>query len=327
MTVVSRQNLPPTWAERVRIFLIINAKSPPAVEELREQVDRLRSGGHEVHPRLTFEAGDACRIADQAAAEGADLVIAAGGDGTINEVANGLYRHLRSRGEPADAGSRDVPRLALIPLGTANDLANNLGIPGEIAAAIDVAVRGEPVRVNVGEVNGRCFLNVSTGGFGAEATGEAPAATKRALGTFAYLIEAVKRFAALEPAQARFVAEEEIHHGPFLLFAVGNFRRTGGGTALTPLAQIHDDLLDVCIVKEVSRVEFLGLLPDLRSGNHLAHPAVIYRQVRSLEIESDVELHVNADGEPMRDRYFRYSLSPDSLVLMVPKENPETPAR
>jgi len=297
----------------VSITLIINAKSSEVVQELRESVNSLREQGHEVDPRLTFEEGDARRFAREAAERGAGLVIAAGGDGTINEVANGLHDHL------AGDGKGGGPRLALVPLGTANDLANNLFVPPDLPSAMAVAIGGVPLRTNLGIVNGRCFLNVSTGGFGAEATGGAPAASKRMLGTLAYLIEGIKRFAALELVPARFTANEVLHDGPFLLFAVGNSRRTGGGTELTPRAEVQDGLLDVCIVKEITRVEFLGLLPDLRAGEHLDHPAVIYRQVSHLEIEAGAELHVNADGEPMLSRCFRYELSPHSLSVMVPR--------
>jgi len=303
----------------VRIDLVINAKSPEVVERIRTVVEEFRATGHDVHVRLTFEGGDARRLARESAEAGADVVVAGGGDGTVNEVANGLHDHLERSGEVAS----EAPRLGILPLGTANDLANTLGIPPEVEPALRMVLDGVPVESNLGVVNGRCFLNVSTGGFGAEATGEAPAAAKRALGTLAYLIEGVRRFAALQPTRARFRADRTLHDGPFLLFAVGNSTRTGGGTELTPNARMGDDLLDVCIVKEVSRVDFLGLLPDLRSGEHLDHPAVIYRQVRHLEVDAGVDIRVNVDGEPMCERSFRYSLSPHRLTLLVPRREPE----
>lgn len=295
----------------MRIDLIINAKSPAAAEELHAAVAWLRGRRHEVHPRLTFENGDARAFARAAAGAGSALVIAAGGDGTVNEVANGLHEHL-------EAGGRTAPRLGIVPLGTANDLATSLGVPSGVADAVRVAVEGERLTTNVGRVNEHCFLNVSTGGFGAEATGGAPAAAKRAFGTLAYLIEAIKQFAALEPCTARFTVDDVLYDGPFLVFAVGNARQTGGGTEITPRAEVGDGLLDVCIVKELSRVEFLALLPDLRAGEHLNHPAVLYRQVRSLEVSAPADLRVNADGEPLQARRFRYGVSPHLLTLMVP---------
>src|SRR5690606_12081190 len=121
-----------------------------------------------VHPRITFEEGDARRFARDAAADGCDLVIAAGGDGTVNEAANGLHAHRESEG---DGGA--LPCLGIIPLGTGNDLAAALELPNGVAEATRTAVGGRAVEVDVGMVGERCFLNVSTGGFGAEATEEA----------------------------------------------------------------------------------------------------------------------------------------------------------
>lgn len=295
----------------MRISLIVNSSDPGELDQLREEVGRLRHQGHEVYPQVTFEGGDAERMAIAAAREAADLVIAAGGDGTINEVVNGVHRHAL-----AEAPVR-LPRLGIIPLGTGNDLASALNLPVNIPAAIRTAVAGLPAEVDVGMVGNRCFLNVSTGGFGAEATEEASAEVKRALGPLAYVITGARKFASLEVSTARFTDDETIYEGPFLLFAVGNSRRTGGGNWLTPKADLSDGLLDLCVVKELSRIEFLGLLPNLRAGAHLDHPAVLYRQVPRISVESDKVLSVNADGEPLRGRSFQYRISPRRLTLMV----------
>ncbi|HEV2132111.1 MAG TPA: YegS/Rv2252/BmrU family lipid kinase, partial [Longimicrobiaceae bacterium] len=167
----------------MRITFVINASSMDAVEALRQEVARLREQGLEVHPHLTFEGGDAHRLAYRAAATGTDLVVAAGGDGTINEVVNGLHDHfveVASGAGPADAVER--PRLGIIPLGTANDLASALEIPEDLPGAVDAAINGAILEADIATVNGRCFINVSTGGFGAEATEESSAEIKRTLG-------------------------------------------------------------------------------------------------------------------------------------------------
>lgn len=297
----------------MRATVIINESDQGRLAALREAIEGMRAGGDEVRPRLTFEGGDARWMAREACELGCDLLIAAGGDGTINEVVNGLHDWLR-----ADAGGeRAAPRLGLIPLGTANDFAGALEIPGDVPAAMQIALHGREMEVDVGMVEGRCFVNVSTGGFGAEATEEASNEAKRVLGPLAYLVTGVKKFATLEPLTARVTSgDEEIASGRFLLFAVGNSRRTGGGNFLTPQADPTDGLLDLCLVREMSRVEFLRILPQLRAGEHVDHPDVIYRQLAELTLEAEEELSVNADGEPMTGRRFRYGVSEYRVRVM-----------
>ena len=280
---------------------------------LRALVARLREAGHSVRPSLTFEGGDACRMAREAAEAGCELVIAAGGDGTINEAVNGIHDFLE-----AGRGGTVVPRLGIVPLGTANDFAAAMRIPSAVDQAVAFAVTGEVVLADVGLVNRRCFINVSTGGFGADATEETPDEIKGALGPLAYLITGVKKFATLEVSEASFTAEERIYEGPFLMYAVGNSWRTGGGNRLTPHADVTDGMLDLCVVTEMSRMDFIRMLPNLRNGSHVDHPAVIYRQLRGVVVESRDELSVNADGEALRSRRLEYAVSPHRIPVVVP---------
>jgi diacylglycerol kinase (ATP) len=312
----------------VHISLIINPHSADAVEALRRGVGKLREAGHTVHPRLTFEGGDAWRFAWKAVDGGADLVVAAGGDGTINEVVNGLYEWMNERAEDG-GGAPPMPRVGLVPLGTGNDLAGGLGIrSGDPEEALAIAVAGVPFPVDVALVNGRYFLNVSTGGFGAEATDEASDDLKRMLGPVAYLITGVRKFVQLEVSEARFLSDGEVlHDGEFLIFAVGNARRTGGGNLVTAEAELDDRLLDVCIVEGMGHVEFVRVAPQIRAGRHVHNPHVTYRKVRALTVEAGAELTVNADGEPLTGRRFEYVLAPYRLTLMVPEpQESQTPA-
>lgn len=308
--------------DRVRITIVVNAPDAAAVASFHPPIAEMRRQGHEVHPRLTFEAGDARWMAREGCEEGSELVIAAGGDGTLNEVVNGINDHLAAS---ASRGGEPV-RLGVVPLGTANDFAAALGIPTEVDAALAAALTGAPRLIDVGQVEDRCFLNVSTGGFGAEASEDASPEVKRVIGPLAYVITGVRKFVGLEVSAARFTSGgETIFDGRFLLFAVGNFRRTGGGNWLTPRAELTDGMLDLCIVEEMSRVEFLTLLPDLRNGTHVDHPRVLYRQLTEVRVESEVELSVNADGEPLSGRTFHYRLLPRRLRVVLP-EVPAVPA-
>jgi len=300
----------------MRIQPVINSDSPEAVQALKQDVTRLRSAGHEVRPHLTFEGGDAERFAREAVGRGAELVIAAGGDGTINEVLNGMLGSLPS--------GVAAPRLALVPLGTANDLATELGIPADPAGALRLAVTGTPRAVDVASVNGRLFLNVSTGGVGAEVTGDTSDELKRLLGPIAYAITGLRKFVELKPFRARFSsAGETLYEGEFLVFAVGNARRTGGGNRLTGEAEMGDGLLDLCVVEGMSHLDFVRIAPQLRTGTHVDHPRVVYRRAPSITIETEEEVQVNADGEPLSGRRFEYRIAPSRLELVVPRD-PDT---
>ncbi len=311
----------------MQISLIINPSSPEAVESLRRGVERLRAEGHTVHPRVTFEGGDAHRFAWKSAEYGSDLVVAAGGDGTINEVVNGLFDWMEER----DGGKPVLPRLGIVPLGTGNDLAGGFGIRGgDPEGALLEAAMGQPYRVDVGQVNGRYFLNVSTGGAGAEATDDASAELKRVLGPVAYLITGVRKFVQLKASHARFTANgDTVYEGGFLLFAVGNAWRTGGGNWVTADADPADRLLDLCIVEEMSHVDVVRIAPQIRAGRHVNHPKVTYLKVPELVVESDEEMTVNADGEPLTAHRFEYGLGGNRLTLIVPRvpDGAEAPGR
>jgi diacylglycerol kinase (ATP) len=322
------QTEPQPRTNPVQISLIINPPSPEAVESLRKGVERLRAEGHTVHPRVTFEKDDAHRFAWKSAEYGADLVVAGGGDGTINEVVNGLYDWASERDGD---GTPTLPKLGVVPLGTGNDLAGGLGIRGgDPEGALLDAAAGEPYRVDVGCVNGRYFLNVSTGGAGAEATDDASADLKRMLGPVAYLITGVKKFVQLKSTRARFTSGgETVYEGGFLLFAVGNAWRTGGGNWITPGADPADRLLDLCIVEEMSHVDVVRIAPQIRAGRHVNHPKVTYIKVPQLTVESEEEMTVNADGEPLTARRFEYGLGAHRLTLLVPRapDGAEAPGR
>lgn len=291
-----------------QITLIIR---PPRDEErlaeLRRGVTALRAAGHRVTARMTFEAGDARRFARGAALRGCDVVAAAGGDGTINEVVNGL------------AAAGGAAALAVIPLGTANDFARGLGVPEAVEPALWLAAGGRSVAADLARVNRRCFINVSTGGFGAEATQNASRAAKRRLGRLAYLFRGARKLMEFRPWRARFRADGEVvHDGEFVFFAVGNASLTGGGTRIAPRAEVADGQLDITVVRGLSRLDFMALLPDLRAGSHMESPEVSYFRAHTFEVETETALSVNADGEAVAGSTFRYDVLDRALQIIVP---------
>jgi YegS/Rv2252/BmrU family lipid kinase len=207
-----------------------------------------------------------------------------------------------------------------VPFGTANDFASALGLPEDAEEAVFVALHGRPEQVDVGRVNDRSFINVSTGGFGAEATEDAAVDAKRRLGALAYVLSGAKKLVEFRTARARFRADGElVHDGDFVFFAVGNSRLTGGGTRIAPRADVGDGRLDVVLVGGVSRMDFLSLLPDLRAGTHIESPDVLYFRAKVFDVESPEPIPVNADGEPMRARKYEYSVARTPLTVMLPE--------
>jgi lipid kinase YegS len=284
---------------------------PPAeearLEELRAAVVSLRRDGHRVSVRVTFEAGDARRFARRAARAGWDVVVSAGGDGTLNEVVNGL-----------SCLRRPAP-LAVVPLGTANDFAMSLGIPDDAGAALRLAAEGTAQPIDIARVNRRSFINVSTGGFGADISQSVGRGMKRRAGGLAYVLRGVRGLVRFDARRGVFRADGDvIHAGEFTFFAVGNARQTGGGTPLTPLAQLGDGRLDIMLVHGVTRLQFIRLLPRLRAGTHLKSPHVSYFRADELRVETDGEVSVNADGELVAGESFDYDVLPRPQPVIMP---------
>ncbi len=251
--------------------------------DLRQMISWVRDRGHAVDVRMTWNPGDAEALAAEAADRGTDVVIACGGDGTLNEVVNGL-------------DGRDTP-VGVVPLGTANDFARQTGIPEDADHAMDVILRHKPVRIDTASMNGRRFLNVSTGGVGAEATQQTPAETKESLGPLAYAITAVRKWAVNSPRHATFMSAGFGLDADFLAFAVGSTRVTGGGTMMTPDASVTDGLLDLCVIEAMSRRDFARLSLRVKRGEHVGLGGVHYVQLPWLKVVGTVPLSINLDGE------------------------------
>lgn len=272
-------------------------------QDVRHLISWVRDKGHLVEPMPTFETGQAAALAAAAARRGVDVVAAAGGDGTINEVVNGLDGH-------------DVP-LGIIPVGTANDFARQVGIPPDADHAMDVILQRKPQRLDTASLNGRRFLNVSTGGVGAEATAETPSDIKESLGPVAYAISGMRKFAGAQQYHGRFTGDGFLYEGDFLMFAVGLTRSAGGGTLVTPLASATDGLLDLCIVEGMSRGDFARTLLKVKRGEHVGQDGVRYVQVRSVTIDAPEPIAVNVDGEICNGRHLTYRARPRDLWVHV----------
>ena len=269
----------------------------------RKIVSEIRERGHVADVRVTFERGDAARMSREAAIRGVDVVAAAGGDGTLNEVVNGL-------------DGFDTP-LGVIPLGTANDFARQTGIPRDTAHAIDVMLSNKPVRIDTASLNGRRFLNVSTGGVGAEVTAGTLTRSKRRWGSLAYAISGIRKFADMKPNHGVFRGGNYVMECDFLMFWVGSARSAGGGSMVTPHASTTDGLLDLCVVEQMPRRDFARTVLRLRRGDHVGSEGVHYVRITDLTVEGERPISVNVDGEVQNARRLDYRARPKDLMVHV----------
>ena len=282
--------------------------------DFRHMVGWVRERGHAVDVHVTFERGDGAALARDAATRGADVVVAVGGDGTLNEVVNGL-------------DGFETP-LGVVPLGTANDFARQAGIPADADHAMDVILLRKPVRIDTASLNGRRFLNVSAGGIGAEATAETPHEVKASLGPLAYAISGLRKLGEFEPGHAIFEGGGYRLECDFLLFAIGSGLSTGGGALVTPHASMTDGLFDLCVVEGMSRREFARVGVKLRRGEHVGHRGVHYVRLPELVIRSSRPISVNVDGEISNASRLHYrARSRDLEVYVVHRRGEESPGR
>ncbi|MFA7096087.1 MAG: lipid kinase YegS [Gammaproteobacteria bacterium] len=297
----------------VAVLLNDRAAADPA---MREALLQLRARGHRVTAALPLEPGEAVAMARDAVRQGADIVVAAGGDGTLNEVVNGVV----------ESGCLPHCAVAVVPYGTANDFAAMCGIdPDEPARALALALENEPVAIDVGRMDDRLFINVASGGFGAQVTAETSPEAKQMLGGFAYFLKGLASVKNLTARPVEVEAPGTWWQGPALALSVGNGRQAGGGFQVCPGALLDDGLLDVVIVPEVGTEKLLALARDLlRLGRDSGFEQVVTFRTPRLEVRAPRGLQFNLDGEPVRGERFRFEVLARLLPFCLPASAPLT---
>jgi len=286
--------------------LILNGKSA-GDDPLRDAVLAMREKGLSVDVRVTWEGGDAERYVAEAIDDGIDAIVAAGGDGTLSEVATTLAH----RDEDADT----LPSLGLVPLGTANDFATAAQIPVEPMAALELiqARRAQPIDLLKLEADRRTHwcANLASGGFGTQVTSETNEGLKKMLGGLAYLVTGMAKLGRIEPIEARITGPSIDGasfewHGGFIALGIGNGRQAGGGQALCPDAVIDDGLLDLTIVPSLEGEVGSTIGTVLSEGRAAALERVAERrQLPWVIIEAPRPFTLNLDGEPVESTRFR----------------------
>ncbi|SHL22305.1 lipid kinase YegS [Roseibium suaedae] len=287
-------------------------------DDVRSAIEKLRSKGHEVSVRVTWEEGDAIRYArealENADRDGIDTLVAGGGDGTLNQVVGAVCSQV--------SGADSVPfSFGLLPLGTANDFAWGIGLdPKNISECLWIAATGAARVMDLGKVNDRIFVNVATGGFGTRVTTETDPGLKRILGGAAYFFTGLNRFSELANCKAEVTGENLSWEGQFLAIAAGNGRQAGGGVPLCPDAKLDDGFLDLTIVPSPAPDQVPDLIGHLMDGGleQMRRYGAVTARLSECRIETREELQINLDGEPIHGRSFSLKTLPGAIKFRRP---------
>ena len=281
------------------------------MEEIREAVSILREESYAIEVRVTWEYGDAVRFVKEASREGIERIVSAGGDGTLNEVVNGL----------AQLPKDQRPQLAILPLGTANDFATACEIPHYPLEALRLALEGEAVSIDIVRANERYFINVATGGIGAQITAETPPELKNFLGGGAYTLSAVMKALSFEHSHGKMISENGELEGAFIASALCNGRQAGGGQLLSPNAYINDGLLDAVIILEFSLVDVAQVVSELLDPTIKGEFVKRFQTTWVESIPKNMRF-VNLDGEPYEAEKIHFEILPKELEVVLPKNCP-----
>lgn len=294
-----------------KTILLLNRKSA-ARPEVREVLKPLQKE-LDIEVWVPWSGKQLRKILRRSLKGGTKRVIAAGGDGTLNKVANALL---------ACSLDADVS-LGLVPLGTANDFARAYGDFGrDLGQSIRRAATGGASPIDVGRINGTYFVNVASGGFGAMITATTPQEVKRRLGGLAYTLAGMARISEMQPAQASISIDggEPVSTAVTAL-VIANSRFAGGGFDVAPDASVSNGLLDLGVLSAESlQAVSTGWAGFLESKDPAS--AIVNRsQVKSVVLETEKPFHLNLDGEPMIATKFEIDVLPGRLLFVAPAPN------
>lgn len=274
-------------------------------KRLADILERLDQGGIEASCHATTGEGDATDAAAEAVTrDDYDLIIAAGGDGTLNEVINGM------------AEKPNRPPLGVIPLGTTNDFARAMDIPKNWEEACNLIIGQHSRPIDLGKANNRYFINIAGGGKLTELTYEVPSKLKTMMGQLAYYLKGIEKMASLTPTELVIKANgRETMHDEFMLFLIANSNSVGGFEKLAPDARIDDGLLDVIALRKCNLAEFVRIVSLALRGEHLQDKKIVYFRTNEMEVTSPGHVQLNLDGELGGTLPGQFSVLPSHLRI------------
>jgi len=257
---------------------------------------------------VTQERGDATTAAKDFAGKGATRVLAVGGDGTINEVANGLFQ------------ARTTAALGVIPVGHGNDFARTIGVGKSVEQAVLRACERDSAPIDLGLAKWdtgeeRAFINVA--GLGFDALVAARTQHSKLPGSnLPYLTSALTTLIGFNNIDVHVVADGEVVDTPGVFVSVANAQYMGGGYYFAPMASLDDGLLDLCIVGDFGKFELVRAIPSVYKGKHVTHPKFTHIAAKEIRVESKQPASVQLDGEVLGQAPVTFSVQPGAIYLV-----------
>jgi diacylglycerol kinase (ATP) len=292
----------------VKTFFVLNpvaGGSVGIVDELQEKFRRVK----DAEVRVTTKPGDAEDFSKAAVDRGCDLIVAAGGDGTLNAVINGIGDRIR-----------DVA-VGLVPLGTGNDFARSLNLPKDVDESIEVLERRRTRQIDLVRVTSDCtryFVNVSGGGFSGIVDEKLTPEMKKTWGPLAYLRGAAKALPELSAYRTEMFLDgsEQIALNLYNVI-VANGRYVAGGIPIAPEAVVDDGLLDIILIPARPAAQLALLVGQILLGEHLKNEAILFRRSAKLEVHSHPGIWFNVDGELVGNEPALFEVMPRALRFVV----------
>lgn len=284
------------------------------IYQLEEALSFLRYHGWQVELKLTQAAGDAQRLAREAVEQHIDVVIAVGGDGTINEIIQAL------------AGSETA--LGVLPGGTANVWAREVGIPLDVSGAREILVHGQRRRIDLGRANERYFLLMAGIGLDGEVTHAVEKKSLKRLGAFAYLLMGAWLGLSYPSFRTFLQVDGRVVKVNALQMIIGNTQLYGGAVKYTWQAKCDDGLLDICIVRKHDMWNRVLIFLDFILHREQRRQWVYYTTCKSVKLRTRRPIAMQIDGDPVgytRKGYppVTFTIAPHALKVIVPQKTPE----
>lgn len=253
---------------------------------------------------FTKEPKEAIKIAKQNV-DNYEIIVAVGGDGTINEVAKGII-----------SVGRGI--LGIVPGGTGNDMAKSLGISMDPEKSLEMLNRGFKREIDIGKVNNSSFLNITSVGLDAEVIENHNKFKNRIKGVAVYILSAIYTLFNFKDKDLEIEIDGKLLKEEIMLFAVGNGKYYGGGMKIIPAAQVNDGFLHICIVSGISKLKTMILFPTIFKGNHIKYKKYVrIYKAKEIKIRAKTKISINVDGEMFpKEKDIEFKLSSQKLKVI-----------